>query len=376
LALKSAQPSRQQLVAGLTSNGRRGYACDGEIVGIVRADLGEAVGLETRKFGSSGISTSLLGFGCGGVGGLMVRGAIADQERAIAQALEAGINYFDTAVQYGDGSSEQNLGNALGRLHAEDALVGTKVRLRPEEFGNIAAAVTASLEGSLRRLQRDRVDIFYLHNEVTIDGGADKLSLRQVLEEVVPAFQLLQAAGKMRLPGWTAVGETEALHQVVDAQFFRAAQVVYNLLNPSAGIDLPGVSPLQDYRQLLQRMQAAGMGTVGIRVLAGGALSGSARRHPVASPPPEPIGSGRSFEDDLDRTVRLMPLVAEGFAASLPEAAVRFAIAHSGIGTVLVGMASVEEFETALDAVLRGPLSPEAIRRVVELTTGHQVRGK
>ncbi|MFC7610428.1 aldo/keto reductase [Teichococcus aestuarii] len=240
--------------------------------------------VETRRFGPDGLSTSLLGFGCGGVGGLMVRGAVADQERAIARALEAGINYFDTAVQYGNGASEQNLGNALRRLKAGNALIGTKVRLRSDEFGNIAAAVAASLEGSLRRLQRDQADIFYLHNEITLHGGGEKLSLRQVLEEVVPAFQSLQAAGKLRLPGWTAVGETEALHQVVDAGFFGGAQVIYNMLNPSAGTALPTGHPAQDYRQLLNRMQEKRMGAVGIRVLAGGALSGSAQRHPVASP--------------------------------------------------------------------------------------------
>jgi L-galactose dehydrogenase/L-glyceraldehyde 3-phosphate reductase len=316
------------------------------------------------------MSTSLLGFGCGGVGGLMVRGAAADQERAVARALEAGINYFDTAVQYGDGASEQNLGNVLRRLKARDVLVGTKVRLRSDEFGNIAASVTASLEGSLRRLQRDQADIFYLHNEVTLDGGGEKLSVRQVLEEVVPAFQSLRTAGKLRLPGWTAFGETAALHQVIDAGFFVGAQVIYNMLNPSAGIALPAGSPAQDYGQMLERMRAVGMGAVGIRVLAGGALSGSAHRHPVASPPPEPMGSGRSYEDDLGRASRLMPLVAEGFAASLPEAAIRFAIAHPAMGTVLVGMASVAEFEAALAAVLKGPLPPDAIQRIAELTAG------
>jgi hypothetical protein len=60
-------------------------------------------------------------------------------------------------------------------------------------------------------------------------------------------------------------------------------------------------------------------------VLAGGALSGSAERHPIASPPPEPIGSAMSYHADLVRAFRLMPLVKEGFAASLTEAATRFA---------------------------------------------------
>ncbi|MXP63794.1 aldo/keto reductase [Roseomonas sp. M0104] len=326
--------------------------------------------IETRPFGPDNLPLSRLGFGCGGVGGLMVRGAAADQEAAVARALEAGINYFDTAVQYGNGASEQNLGTVLRKLRAKDALVGTKVRLRPEAFGNIAAAIAASLDGSLKRLQREQVDIFYLHNEITLRGGGENLSVPQVLEEVVPAFQALQAAGKLRLPAMTAVGETAALQQVIEAGFFGGAQVIYNMLNPSAGMVLPNNYPAQDYRRLLERMRAARMGAVGIRVLAGGALSGSAHRHPVASPPPAPMGSGTSYDSDLRRASRLTPLVEEGFAASLPEAAIRFATAHPAMGTVLVGMASLEEFEAALAAVLKGPLPAAALQRVAELTAG------
>ena len=195
--------------------------------------------VETRPFGPDATPVSLLGFGCGAVGGLMVRGAAADQERAVARALEAGVNYFDTAVQYGDGASERHLGGILRRLGAKDALVGTKVRLRPAEFGRIAAAVAASLDGSLRRLQREHVDIFHLHNAVTTAGGGESLSVRQVLEEVAPAFQALRAAGKLRLLGLTAVGETAALQQVIDAGVFGSAQVTYNMLNPSAGSAFP-----------------------------------------------------------------------------------------------------------------------------------------
>lgn len=326
--------------------------------------------VETRPFGLDATPVSLLGFGCGAVGGLMVRGAAADQERAVARAMEAGINYFDTAVQYGDGASEQHLGGILRKLGANEALVGTKVRLRSAEFGRIAATTAASLDGSLRRLQRDHVDIFHLHNAITTAGGGESLSVRQVLEEVVPAFQSLRAAGKLRLLGLTAVGETTALQQVIDAGVFGSAQVVYNMLNPSAGSTLPDDYPAQDYGQLFEHTRRARVGVVGIRVLAGGALSGSAQRHPVASPEPEPIGSALSYKADLGRATRLMRLVTEGFAASLPEAAIRFAIAHPAMGTILVGMASVDEFETALAAVLKGPLPAAALQRVAELTAG------
>ena len=323
--------------------------------------------MEMRVFGRTGMRLSVLGFGCGAVGGLMVRGDALDQERAVARAITAGVNYFDTAVQYGNGESEKNLGRVLQRLNLVDVIVGTKVRLPSTEFGSIAGAVTKSLEGSLTRLHRDRVDILHLHNAITQTGSGEALSVRQVLGDVVPAFERLRQQGKIRFLGLTAVGDTAALHQVIDARVFDSAQVVYNMLNPSAAIALPATYPAQDYGRLFDHARAAGVGVVGIRVLAGGALSGSAERHPIASPPPAPIGSSLSYAADVVRARRLMPLVEEGFAASLTEAATRFAISHPAIGTILVGMATPEQFEDAFAAVQKGPLPPAALDRLIAL---------
>ena len=105
--------------------------------------------MQLRVFGRTGMQVSVLGFGCGAVGGLMVRGDPRDQERAIARALAVGVNYFDTAVQYGDGESEKNLGRVLQNLKPANAVVGTKVRLPSAEFGRIADTVTKSIEASL-----------------------------------------------------------------------------------------------------------------------------------------------------------------------------------------------------------------------------------
>ncbi len=323
--------------------------------------------MEMRVFGRSGLRLSALGFGCGAVGGLMVRGNPRDQERAVARALDAGVNYFDTAVQYGDGESEKNLGRALQSLKRSDRFIGTKVRLPATDVGRIGDAIAQSLDASLSRLRLDRVDIFHLHNSITASGGGPALSVRQVLDEVVPAFERLRQAGKIRFLGLTAVGDTEALHQVIDSGKFDSAQVVYNMLNPSAASGLPANYPAQDYGRLLDRSKAAGTGVIGIRVLAGGALSGSAARHPIASPPPAPIGSAMSYEADVARARRLEPLVAEGFAASLTEAATRFALSQPAIGTILVGIATPEQFEEALKAVEKGPLPAAALDRLSAL---------
>jgi aryl-alcohol dehydrogenase-like predicted oxidoreductase len=323
--------------------------------------------MEMRAFGRSGMQISLLGFGCGAVGGLMVRGSPADQERAIARALEVGVNYFDTAVQYGNGASERNLGAALKKLRPANPIVATKVRLASADFEHIADAVARSLDGSLKRLGVDRVDIFHLHNAITVKGGGESLSAQQVLDDVVPAFSRLRDQGKTRFLGITAVGDTAALHRVIDARAFDSAQVVYNMLNASAAMPLPANYPAQDYARLFDHTTAAGVGVVGIRVLAGGALTGSTVRHPIAGPAPAPIGSAASYDSDLEHARRLEPLLKDGFAASLTEAATRFAISHPAVGTILVGMATPEQFEQALAAVRKGPLPQAALDRLTSL---------
>jgi len=107
--------------------------------------------MDKRRFGRTGLDVSLLGFGCGAVGGLMIKGTPADQERAVARALELGINYFDTAQMYGNGESERNLGRVLQKLKPA-VYVGTKVRLPPTERGTVQRRpALIPLDRALRR---------------------------------------------------------------------------------------------------------------------------------------------------------------------------------------------------------------------------------
>jgi aryl-alcohol dehydrogenase-like predicted oxidoreductase len=322
--------------------------------------------MQTRRLGRTGLEVSVLGFGCGAVGGLMVRGDHADQERAVARAIELGINYFDTAAMYGNGESERNLGRVMKSLKP-DIRVGTKVRIPAGERGHIATAITRSLEESLQRLQLEQVDLFQLHNHITRDGSDSDLAPEIVIGEVVPAFDRLREQGKTRFYGITAVGDTPALHQVIDARVLQTAQVSYNLLNPSAGATVPSGYPAHDFGDLLAHTRAASMGVIAIRVLAAGALSGVETRHPLGSPSVEPIGSGSTYRIDVERARRLEPLVREGVAASLIELAVRFVISHEAVSTALVGYSTIEQLETAASAVAKGPLPREALDRIAAL---------
>ena len=322
--------------------------------------------MEKRTLGRTGFEVSVLGFGCGAVGGLMVRGAPADQERAVANAVARGVDYFDTAALYGDGESERHLGRVLKSLKP-DIRVGTKVRVPRVEPGRIGAAIAASLEASLRRLQRSDLDLFQLHNHITWDGRDADLTPELVLAEVVPAFERLRREGKTRAYGITAIGDTAALRRVVDARAFDTAQVSYNMLNPSAGTSVSSGYPAHDFGSLFAHTATAAMGVIAIRVLAAGALSGVEARHPVGVPEVEPIGSGSSYRVDVARARRLAPLVEEGFADSLIEAAIRFAITDRRVATALVGTSTLGQLDEALDAADKGPLPPAALARLAAL---------
>ena len=316
--------------------------------------------MEPRSLGRTGLTVSTLGFGCGNVGGLMIRGTPADQERAVGRALALGINYYDTAPSYGAGESERNLGRVLRTLRAP-VLVGTKFRVEPADGGRVAEAVRASLEASLRRLQREQVDLLQLHNLVADGGPPGTVSARLVLDEVVPALERLRQEGKVRCLGITALGETAALHRIVGARVLDTAQVCYSLLNPSAGTAVPPGFPAQDFAGLLARARETAT------VLAAGTLSGVESRHPIAAPSVEPIASGPDYGADVRRARELAALVEEGHAGSVVEAALRFAIGHDALSTVLVGYSSVEQLEYAAECVAKGPLPPAALARLAAL---------
>ncbi|MDA0662711.1 MAG: aldo/keto reductase [Proteobacteria bacterium] len=315
--------------------------------------------MKMNTFGRTGLKVSLLTFGCGAVGGLMTKGDPKDQANAVAWARDHGVNFFDTAASYGNGASETNLGRILGGT-SEGIVISTKFGLSAEDLKDAAKSAKASLEASLKRLNLDHVDIFQLHN--TPGGPEDdaNITLDQVMNDVVPAFEKLRDEGKTRFIGFTAKGNTDDLHRIVESGKFDSAQVFYNLLVPSAGEPVPANYPAQDYRQLLPLCKKHGVGVYGVRVLAGGALSGSEQRHPHGTPTVAPIGSKTDYATDVQRALKFKPLVEAGHAANLPELAIRYVISNPDLPTVEVGIATFEEFKKAYDAIEKGPL-PQAV---------------
>ena len=324
-----------------------------------------------RKLGNTGIDVSEIGFGCGDVGGLMVRGEHADQVRAVARAMELGINYFDTASRYGGGRSETNLGRVLEELSA-DVYVGTKYSLGEADPSDLKAGVIESVEASLKRLGREQVDLIQLHDRISskTDLRTRAIAVSDVLGEVREALEALKAQGKVRFYGMTGVGEPSGIKEVVASGMVNAVQTVYNLINSSAGATAPGGFDMPDYDRLIDLAAENQVGVIVIRVLAAGALTGIAERHPVAVPSVAPIGSSRDFQQDETRAREFAFLVDDGFADDMAEASVRFALSNAGVSTVLVGYSDLDHLEKSVRYAAKGPLPAEALARLPQAWAG------
>src|SRR5262249_776604 len=169
--------------------------------------------------------------------------------------------------------SETSLGLVLQEL-GPPVLIGSKVQLASADLDDIEQAIIASAEGSLKRLRREQIDLFQLHNCVALQPNPDPPCIGiHDLAPVVQEFETLQHQGKIREWGINGLGETEALHQAVSSVGAASIQCCFNLLNPSAGVPVPHGFPYQDYHQLIDTAAANHIALIAIPLLAPQALT-------------------------------------------------------------------------------------------------------
>jgi aryl-alcohol dehydrogenase-like predicted oxidoreductase len=246
--------------------------------------------------------------------------------------------------------------------------VGTKAGLRVSDRPNLAEALQSSLEASLRRLGRDSVDLLQLHSVTFMDGsdpGGRGLLVSDVLGGVADGMRRVVKLGLARHVGFSGLGDTEASHQILAGGLVETMQAYYNILNPSAGY--PGLSgDAQNFDGIIDDAAGRKVGVIAIRVLAAGAVTGSAERAPNAGGTGATLIRGGEFDRDLERAASL-PDLAQGLGCEdATELAFRFALAKPGISTVLLGFSNIDQLERALVWVERGPLLDETVQRVIE----------
>jgi aryl-alcohol dehydrogenase-like predicted oxidoreductase len=321
--------------------------------------------MEQRPLGSTGRTVSALGFGCGNVGGLMIRGAFEDQVAAAGRAMDAGITYFDTAAMYGNGRSEENLGRVLNELDAWGRVtVGTKIFLAPEDLGHPQTSVRRRMVEGLKRLDHDSVDLVQLHNNIATASDERRIAIDR-LPAVAEAMRGLVREGLVRHAGFTGLGETASVHAAVRDGLFETVQSYVNALNPSAAF--AGVSGgSQDFDGLIDKAAARGMGVIAIRVMAAGALIGTSERPPLASPQAGDLVPGSEYDRDVVRAQRLATLARDLGLESPFELSFRFAMSRPGVSTALVGYSDLRQLEDSIRWAERGPLGDDVVRRIVD----------
>ena len=163
-----------------------------------------------RPFGRTGLEVSELVFGGGFVGGILIHADDDTKLAALRCGLDGGMNWIDTAPSYGDGRSEEALGWLLKEVDAEALPVDQgPARSRARRS---AGQIEASLEQSLKRLRRDKVDLFQLHNPIGAEASGDTIGVGQVLgaKGVAETFERLREQGLFDLTGITALGDRGA----------------------------------------------------------------------------------------------------------------------------------------------------------------------
>ena len=324
--------------------------------------------MQYRTIGKTGVRVSEIGFGCGNNAVLMVKAPYQEQVKVVRRALDAGINFFDTAFAYGLGKSEENLGRVLKEVGA-DPVISTKIRLEADCIGDIRAATIRAVEAGLERLGRERVDFVQLHTRVTSERGMEKrfsLAPKDVLgpQGVIDGFKVMRDRGKVGFFGFSGLGDPRALHELIDSGEFHGFQCYYNLLNPSAGRPVPATFSALDYGLILDRAAAKGMGAFVIRVLAAGALTSDPSAGGGGSG--QTLSPGSDYPADLQRAEKMKAALGVD-GKHLAQAAIRFGLMSPKISTVLVGFSNPSHVDEAVACSGAPALSKDQVGKMTKL---------
>jgi aryl-alcohol dehydrogenase-like predicted oxidoreductase len=315
--------------------------------------------MKHRTFGRSGIKVSEIVFGAGAVGGVIIHKDDATKREAIRRALAGGINWIDTAAQYGNGKSEEALGWLLPAAGANPYL-STKFGLDVENLKDVPAQIEQSLLASLARLKRSSVDLLQLHNRIGAKPGGRVMTVEQILGKngVADGLERLREKGLIRHMGITAIGETASVCEVIRSKRFDSAQVYYNLLNPSAGRSMPGAWTGQNMGGIIEACRTNEVAVMAIRIFAAGIIASDERtgRESV-------LTANTSVAEDERKTRAVFEAIGTG-EETRAQIALRFVLSNPDISCAVIGSAELHHIDEALQAAEMGPLSPRQLARL------------
>ncbi|HKO59203.1 MAG TPA: aldo/keto reductase [Thermoanaerobaculia bacterium] len=289
-----------------------------------------------RELGSTGIKVSEIGFGAWAIGGPAEASGVPfgwgrtnDDESlaAIRRARDLGVTFFDTADSYGFGRSESLLGIVLSRKR-QDVVIATKVGVvrgpagLQKDFSK--EHVFHAVDGSLRRLRTDYIDLYQLHNPALDD-------LRR--EEVQEAMERLQELGKIRYWGVSITTPEEGV-EIVRRGWGYTLQVLYNALNQAPEKDLFAAA------------REHGYGIIARVPLASGLLTGKFRQDTVFAQDDvrQNFLTPKRLEEAIARVDEAKAIIG-GTTRSLAEGALRFVLANDAVSTTIPGAKNARQVE-------------------------------
>lgn len=312
--------------------------------------------MKTRTLGRTGMQASEISLGTWAFAS-QVYGDVSEKmaHEAVAAALDAGINLFDTAPLYGtaerSGTAEEILGRALGARSGE-VLVSTKfgrssVSPAPDFT---ARRARSSVEESLARLGRGHIDILFFHSPFSPD---------EIHDDVWAELDKLKAEGKIRAVGHSIsmfdATQGMAREWVADGRI-DLVQVLLSLMN-------------RESLGLIRDVAAAGAGVITRECLGNGFLTGAVKRDTVF--PANNLNSRYSREEIIERVdyVESLGFLVRGDIADMPQAAMRWCLDQAGVSTVLTGAKNAQEVASCAAASDAAPFAPEELAKAAALHT-------
>jgi aryl-alcohol dehydrogenase-like predicted oxidoreductase len=321
--------------------------------------------MQYKTLGDTGLLVSQLCFGCmtfhGGTGMFKAIGTVdqAGADTLVQSSIDAGINFFDTADVYSEGESEKTLGRSLKNLNIarKDVVLATKVygRVGPgrNDIGASRGHIMDSIDGSLRRLQTDHIDLYQIHGNDTVTP----------LEETLRALDDLVTSGKVRYIGvsnWQAwkIAKALTISHFRNLARFDTLQAYYSI----AGRDLE--------RELVPLLESERTGLLVWSPLAGGLLSGKFSRENQ-----KPADSRRSHFDfplvDKERTWNILDAIApiaKAHNCSAARISLAWLLAKPVVTSIIIGAKRLDQLEDNI-AATELQLTPDELKELDEVST-------
>ena len=303
--------------------------------------------MEYTNFGKTGMRVSVAGLGCGGASRLGKNRGMSKAESValVRTAMDLGVNYLDTANSY---TTEDIVGEAIKAVPRDQIFVGTKSLIRKDGRMLSVAEVVASLDNSLRELDTDYVDVFQFH-AITPETYHDALNV------YAPALLKEKEKGKLRFLGFTESppndANQEVLKRAANDDVWEAIMLGFHMMHQNAR------------HNAFPYTQEKGIGTL-LMFVVRSIFSIEGR---LQSDMKELAAEGKVPQWLADRENPLDFLIHDGGAASVIDAAYRYARHEPGADIILFGTGSVEHLKTNLASILAPPLPKQDTDRLEEL---------